>query len=339
MPRASFRIALVAIACVITTAALAQSTLKVVQTRGMLICGTNGSLPGFGSVDAKGQWTGFDVDYCRAIAAAIFNDPNRVQFVPLKTVDRFTTLKSGQVDVLVRNSAWTSDRDTTLGITFTGVTFYDRQAFLVRKTLQIRSALDLNNLNICLQRDTTTELNLEDYFLAHKIKLKTLISDTADEAIAAYDAKRCDAYATFESAIRSEMRKLSGPDEHEILEDIIAKEPLGPAVRRGDEQWFDIVRWVHFALLNAEELSVTKANVDDQLKSAAPEIRRLLGLDSKLGSALGLGNDWAYRIIKQVGNYGEIFSRNVGQFSPLKLPRGYNALWNNGGLQFAPPIR
>jgi general L-amino acid transport system substrate-binding protein len=259
--------------------------------------------------------------------------------VPLSAKDRFTALQSGEVDVLVRNTTWTSSRDTTLGLNFTGINFYDHQAFMVRKALQVKSALELNDAAICVQQGTTTELNLADYFRARKMKLKTVTFATADEAIKAYDSKRCDGYTTDASGIRSEMRKLVNPDEHVILDDVISKEPLGPAVRQGDDQWFDIVKWVHFAMLTAEEFGVTKANVDEQAKSDIPDIKRLLGSEGKYGEMLGLTNDWAYRIIKQVGNYGEVFERNVGQGSPLKLPRGYNALWSKGGLQYAPPIR
>jgi len=259
--------------------------------------------------------------------------------VPLTAKDRFTALQSGEVDVLSRNTTWTSSRDTTLGLNFTGITYYDHQTFMVRKALNIKSALELNNAAICVQQGTTTELNLADFFRARKMRLKTVTFATADEAIKAYDSKRCDAYTTDASGIRSEMRKLTTPDEHVILDDVISKEPLGPVVRQGDDQWFDIVKWVHFAMVTAEELGITKANVDEMLKSDVPEVRRLLGAEGKHGEAFGLTNDWAYRIVKHVGNYGEVFERNIGQGSPLKLPRGYNALWNKGGLQYAPPIR
>ena len=338
MTRVVIRVALAAILAASVTAASAQ-TLNTVKSRGVLHCGANGTLAGFGAPDAQGRWTGLDVDFCRALAAAIFNDPNKVKFVPLSAKDRFTALQSGEVDVLVRNTTWTSSRDTTLGLNFTGVNYYDHQAFMVRKALQVKSALELNDAAICVQQGTTTELNLADYFRARKMKLKTVTFASADEAVKAYDSKRCDAYTTDASGIRSEMRKLVSPDEHVILDDVISKEPLGPAVRQGDDQWFDIVKWVHFAMLTAEEFGVTKANVDEQARSEIPDLRRLLGTEGKHGEALGLTNDWAYRIIKHVGNYGEVFERNVGQGSPLKLPRGYNALWNKGGLQYAPPIR
>jgi general L-amino acid transport system substrate-binding protein len=334
------RIALAALGFVLAAAAAeAQTTLESVKTREMLICGANGSIVGFSATDAQGRWSGLDVDYCRAIAAAIFDDPDRVKFVPLSAEERFAALQSGAVDVLVRNTTWTSTRDTTLGLVFTGVNFYDYQAFMVRKALQARSALDLSDVSICVLHETTTELNLADYFRSRKMKLKMLKFATSDAAIKAYDSKRCDAYSADASGLRAAMRKLASPDEHMVLGDMISKEPLGPAVRQGDAQWFGIVRWVHFAMLLAEESGVTKANVADELKSGVPDIQRLLGTEGKHGEGLGLSNDWAYRIVKHVGNYGEVFERNVGQGSPLKLMRGFNALWTKGGLQYAPPIR
>jgi len=330
------------LAAVLSSAALptaSAQTLNAIKTRGVLNCGSNGSLAGFGAPDSQGRWTGLDVDLCRAIAAAIFNDPNKVKFVPLTAKDRFTALQSKEVDVLVRNTTWTISRDTKTGLNFTGINFFDHQAFMVRKALQLKSALELNDAAVCVQQGTTTEQNLADYFRARKMKLKTVTFASADEAIKAYDSKRCDAYTTDASGIRSEMRKLVNPEDHVVLPDVVSKEPLGPAVRQGDDQWFDIVKWVHFAMLNAEEYGITQANVDAMRKSDLPDIRRLLGLEGNFGEELGLTNDWAYRIIKHVGNYGEVFERNVGQGSPLKLPRGYNALWTKGGLQFAPPIR
>ncbi|HTS42046.1 MAG TPA: amino acid ABC transporter substrate-binding protein [Xanthobacteraceae bacterium] len=336
MPRVA--ICLAAVVSIVATASSAQ-TLNAVKTRGVLNCGANGELAGFGMPDAQGRWTGFDVDYCRAIAAAIFNDPNKVKFTKLTATDRFTALQSGEVDVLVRNTTWTSSRDTTQGLNFTGVNYYDHQAIMVRKSLQVKSVLELNDASVCVQQGTTTEKNLADYFRARKMKLKTVTFRGADEAIKAYDSKRCDAFTTDASGIRSEMRKLVNPDEHVVLDDVVSKEPLGPVVRQGDDQWFDIVKWVHFAMLIAEEYGVTKANVDEMRKSDLPEVRRLLGTEDNVGEGLGLTSDWAYRIIKHVGNYGEVFERNIGQGSPLKLPRGFNALWNKGGLQYAPPIR
>jgi len=259
--------------------------------------------------------------------------------VPLTAKDRFTALQSGEVDLLALNTTWTSSRDTTLGLNFTGVNYYDGQGFMVRKALKVNSALELNDAAVCVQQGTTTELNLADYFRANKMKLKTVTFATADEAIKAYDAGRCDAYTTDASGLAGERLRLVNANDHIVLPEIISKEPLGPSVRHGDDQWFDIVRWTHFAMINAEELGITRANVDDQMKSTNPDVKRLLGTEGKHGEGLGLTNDWAYRIIKHVGNYGETFERNVGQGSNLKISRGVNALWNKGGLQFAPPIR
>ncbi|HET9903414.1 MAG TPA: amino acid ABC transporter substrate-binding protein [Xanthobacteraceae bacterium] len=319
-------------------AATAQ-TLQAVKSRGVVNCGSNTGLAGFGQPDAQGNWTGFDVDYCRAIAAAIFDDPTKVKFVPLTAKDRFTALQSGDIDVLVRNTTWTSSRDTSLGLNFTGVNYYDGQGFMVRKALKVNSALELNDAAVCVQQGTTTELNLADYFRANKMRLKTVTFATIDEAVKAYDTGRCDAYTTDASGLYASRLRLAAPDDHVVLPEIISKEPLGPVVRHGDDQWFDIVKWVHFALLNAEELGITKANLDEMAKSANPEIKRLLGTEGSYGEQLGLTKDWAYRIVKHLGNYGELFERNVGQGSPLKIARGLNALWTKGGLQYAPPVR
>lgn len=338
MQRALVRVALAAILGLAASAASAQ-TLNSIKQRGVLNCGSNGTLAGFGSPDAQGRWTGLDVDFCRALSAAIFNDPTKIKFVPLTARDRFTALQSGDVDVLARNTTWTSSRDTSLGLNFTGVNYYDGQGFLVRKALKVNSALELNDAAVCVQQGTTTELNLADYFRANKMKLKTVTFATADEALKAYDAGRCDAYTTDASGLAGERLRLANANDHIVLPEIISKEPLGPAVRHGDDQWFDIVKWTHFAMITAEELGVTKVNVDDQMKSDNPDVKRLLGTEGKHGEALGLTNDWAYRIVKHVGNYGEVFERNVGQGSPLKIGRGLNGLWNKGGLQYAPPIR
>jgi general L-amino acid transport system substrate-binding protein len=314
-------------------------TLNIIKGRGALNCGANGTLAGFGLPDAQGNWTGLDVEFCRALAAAIFNDPNKVKFVALTAKDRFTALQSGEVDVLARNTTWTSSRDTANGLNFAAINYYDGQQFIVRKSLKLNSALELSDAAVCVQQGTTTELNLADYFRANKMKLKTVTFASADEAIKAYDTGRCDAYTTDSSGLAGERLRLVSPDDHVILPERISKEPLGPAVRHGDDQWFDIVKWVHFAMVGAEELGVAKANVDDGMKSENPDIRRMLGTEGKHGEALGLSNDWAYRIIKHVGNYGEVFERTVGQNSRLKIQRGLNALWTKGGLQYAPPIR
>jgi len=323
----------------ITAQAASAQTLNTVKQRGVLQCGSNTGLAGFGLPDAQGNWTGLDVELCRAIAAAIFNDPTKVKFIPLSAKDRFTALQSGEVDMLSRNTTWTSSRDTQLGLNFAAVNYYDGQGFLARKALKVNSALELNDAAICVQQGTTTELNLADYFRANKMKLKTVTFASSDEAVKAYDAGRCDAYTTDASGLYSERLRLVNPNDHVVLPEVISKEPLGPVVRHGDDQWFDIIKWTHYAMVNAEELGITKANVDDMMKSDNPDIKRLLGTEGKHGEALGLTNDWAYRIIKHVGNYGESFERTVGQGSPLKIARGLNGLWTKGGLQYAPPIR
>jgi len=314
-------------------------TLKSVKDRGMLNCGSNGTLAGFGLPDAQGNWTGLDVDLCRAIAAAIFNDPKKVKFVPLSAKDRFTALQSGEIDVLARNTTWTSSRDTSLGLNFTGVNYYDGQGFVVRKALKVNSALELNGASICVQQGTTTELNLADYFRSHNMQMKSVTFATANEAVKAYDAGRCDAYTTDASALYAERLRLANANDHIILPEIISKEPLGPVVRHGDDQWFDIVKWTLFGMLDAEELNVSSKNIDEMLKSNNPEIKRLVGTEGNFGEQLGLTKDWAVRIVKHVGNYGESFERNVGQGSALKIDRGLNRLWNKGGVQYAPPVR
>src|SRR6201996_603563 len=314
-------------------------TLKAVKQRGQLICGANGTLAGFGLPDPQGNWTGFDVDFCRAIAAAIFNDPSKVKFVPLTAANRFTALQSGEIDVLARNTTWTMSRDTTLGVDFAAVTFFDGQGFIVHKSLKVNSALELNGASVCVQQGTTTELNLADYFRQNHMTLKTVTFATVDEAVKAYDTNRCDSYTTDSSGLYGVRLQLTDPNANIVLPEIISKEPLSPAVRQGDDSWEDIVRWTHFAMVDAEELGVNQHNVDDMLKSDAPDVRRLLGVEGQFGSALGLTNDWAYRIVKLVGNYGESFESTVGQGSPLKIARGLNALWTKGGLQYGLPIR
>jgi general L-amino acid transport system substrate-binding protein len=313
-------------------------TLDQVKARGQLICGANPGLAGFGLPDDQGVYKGLDVDECRAIAAAIFNDPMKVKFLPINAKDRPTILASGEIDVLIRNTTWTLSRQTG-GMFFTGINFYDGQGFMVRKKLGVDTALKLDGASVCVQQGTTTELNLADYFRANNMKLDAISYATDDEATKAYDEGRCDAYTTDASGLYSERLKMGNPDDHIVLPEIISKEPLGPSVRRDDIQWFQIVQWTHYALITAEELGVTQANVDEKFKSDNPGIRRLLGVEGSFGEGLGLTNDWAYRIIKHVGNYGEIFERNVGQGSPIKISRGLNALWNKGGLQYAPPIR
>jgi general L-amino acid transport system substrate-binding protein len=335
-------LALGALGAFVATGAMAQaktSTLDQVKARGMLNCGSSTGLAGFGQPDAQGNWTGIDVDMCRAVAAAIFNDQTKVKFVSLSAKDRFTALQSGEIDMLSRTTTWTSSRDSSLGMNFAGVNYYDGQGFLVRKGAKIASALELNGASICVQQGTTTELNLADYFRANKLQLKAVTFATNDETVKAYEGGRCDAFTTDASGLYSERLRIAKPDDHMVLPEIISKEPLGPSVRHGDDQWLDIVKWAYFALITAEELGVTKANVDEQMKSTNPDVKRLLGTEGKHGEALGLSNAWAYQIVKQVGNYGEVFERNVGAGSQLKIARGLNNLWLKGGLQYAPPIR
>ncbi|HEX8663357.1 MAG TPA: amino acid ABC transporter substrate-binding protein [Beijerinckiaceae bacterium] len=339
MKRAITTIAIGLAASLVASAASAQATLNNVKQKGFLTCGSNTGLAGFGVPDAQGNWTGLDVDLCRAIAAAIFNDATKVRFIPLSAKDRFTALQSGEVDVLVRNTTWTMSRDTQLGLDFTGVNYYDGQGFMVRKKLGVSSAKELNGASVCTQQGTTTELNLADYFRANNMKYEVVAFVGADETFDAYNAGRCDAFTTDASGLYATRLKAAAPEDHIVLPEIISKEPLGPSVRHGDNQWGDIVRWTHYAMLNAEELGVTKANVDQMLKNDNPEIKRMLGTEGKFGEAIGLTNDWAYRIVKHVGNYAEIFEKNVGQGSQLKIQRGQNALWTKGGLQYAPPIR
>src|SRR5437762_3839452 len=338
MKRAVTTLALAAAMAFAASAASAQ-TLNAIKSRGMVNCGANGTLGGFGLPDAQGNWTGLDVDFCRALAAAIFNDPTKVKFVALTAKDRFTALQSGDVDVLARNTTWTRSRDTSLRLNFTGVNYYDGQGFLVRKALKVNSALELSDAAVCVQQGTTTELNLADFFRANKMKLKTVNFATADEAVKAYDAGRCDAYTTDASGLYAERLRLAAPNDHVVLPEIISKEPLGPSVRHGDDQWFDIVKWVHYAMLIAEELGLNAKNLGEAATSDKPDVKRLLGTEGNYGEQLGLTKDWATRIIKHVGNYGEVFERNVGQGSQLKIARGLNALWTKGGLQYAPPIR
>ncbi|RDJ21530.1 amino acid ABC transporter substrate-binding protein [Bosea caraganae] len=313
--------------------------LAQIKSRGQVTCGVGPGLAGFGIPDAQGNWTGLDVDLCRAISAAIFNDPLKVKFVPLSSKDRFTALQSGEVDLLSRNTTWTMSRDTALGLNFAGVNYYDGQGFMVRKKLGIDSALKLAGASVCTQQGTTTELNLADFFRANKMKYEVVAFATSDETIKAYESGRCDAFTTDSSGLYAERLKLSVPEDHIVLPEIISKEPLGPVVRHGDDNWLDVVKWTYFAMLNAEELGISKANVDEMLKSENPDIKRLVGTEGKFGEAIGLPNDWAYRIVKHVGNYGESFEKNVGQGSLLKIARGQNALWTKGGLQYAPPIR
>ena len=319
--------------------AASASTLDDVKRAGVVKCGVSQGLPGFSNPDDKGKWAGIDVDYCRALAAAIFGDPSKVKFVPLSAKVRFTALQSGEVDVLSRNTTWTFTRDTALGLDFVGVLYYDGQGFMVRKKLGVKNAKQLSGAAVCTNTGTTTELNVADYFRSHGMKYKVVAFEKADEVVAAYDSGRCDVYTTDRSGIAAQRTKLKNPKAHLILPEIISKEPLGPVVRHGDNQWGDIARWTLNAMIIAEELGVNSKNVDKMKSSKNPEIRRLLGVEGDTGKKLGLETNWAYNAIKMVGNYAEIYDRNVGPKTPLGLSRGLNRLWNKGGILYAPPMR
>lgn len=321
--------------------AASAGTLDDVKKKGFVQCGVNTGLAGFAAPDAAGEWKGFDVDYCRAVAAAVFGDASKVKYTPTTAQSRFTALQSGEVDLLARNTTWTISRDTSLGFNFRTVNYYDGQGFMVPSSLNVKSALELSGAAVCVQSGTTTELNLADYFKANNLEYKPVVFEKLEEVNAAYAAGRCDVYTTDQSGLYSIRLSLEKPDDHIVLPEIISKEPLGPAVRQGDDQWFDIVSWTLYALVQAEEFGITQANVDELKNSTNPDIKRFLGTeaDTKIGTDLGLTNDWAYNIIKGVGNYGEVFERNIGKDTPLKIERGLNALWSKGGLQYAPPIR
>ncbi len=320
--------------------ALAGETFDAVKEKGFVQCGVNaGGLPGFANTDSEGTFVGLDIDFCRAVAAAVFGDAEAVRYTPLSAQQRFTALQSGEIDVLIRNTTWTTTRDTSLGLNFTGVNFYDGQGFMVPTNLGVTSAMELDGATVCVQPGTTTELNLADFFRANAMSFEPVVIEKLDEVVEAYVQGRCDVYTTDASGIASTRSTFTNPEEHLILPELISKEPLGPSVRHGDDQWFDVVKWVGFALLEAEEKGITAANVDAMLESTDPTIQRLLGVDAGMGEALGLEENWAYNAIKQVGNYGEIFERHVGVETPLGLSRGLNALWTDGGLMYAPPIR
>ena len=316
----------------------AGATFDAVKKKGFVQCGVNNALAGFSVADEKGVWKGIDVDVCRAVAAAMFGDADKVKYTPLTAKERFTALQSGEIDILSRNTTWTLSRDGGLGISFTGVTYYDGQGFLIKKKLGVKSALKLNGATVCVQSGTTTELNLADYFGVHKMKFKPVVYDTADETVKSFEAGRCDVLTSDQSQLYALRIKMAQPEGAIVLPEVISKEPLGPAVRQGDTEWFNLVRWSLFAMVDAEDLGVTSANVDQMKDSKNPDVKRLLGTDP-IKHGLGVADDWAYKIIKQVGNYAEVFERNVGMGSPLKISRGQNALWSKGGLQYAPPIR
>ena len=330
---------------VLTTIAMvieagAGTTVQAVTRRGELVCGVANDLHGFSAPDSKGQWSGLDVDVCRAVAAAVFGDASKVRYVPLSAQARLTALQTGEIDLLARNTTYTLTRDTSAGLNFTVINYYDGQGFLVLKSLGAKSALELSGATVCVQTGTTTELNLADYFRANNMELRPVTLEKYEEMIAAYVAGRCDALSADASALAT-IRANATPraEEHVILPELISKEPLAPAVRQGDDQWFDIVRWTQFAMIEAEERGVNSRNVHAMSIGGDPNVRRLLGVTPGVGAALGLRENWAYAIIEQVGNYGESFDRNVGAGSKLDLPRGLNALWTQGGLMYAMPVR
>ena len=329
----------------VAASAASAGTLDDVKAKGFVQCGVSQGLKGFSEPDSNNNWTGMDVDFCRAVAAAIFNDPSKVKFSPLSAKERFTALQSGEIDILSRNTTWTMGRDTSLGLKFAGVMYYDGQGFMVPKSLGVDSALKLDGATVCTQTGTTTELNLADYFKANNMKYQVVAIENNDEVLKAYQEGRCDIFTTDQSGLYAERLSFANPDDHVVLPEIISKEPLGPVVRQGDDAWFNVVKWTYYALVNAEELGITQANVDEMMKSPNPEIKRVLGVKNDDGTAagfgtgIGLNEEWVVQIIKATGNYGEIFERNVGTNTPLKIARGINALWKNGGIQYAPPIR
>jgi len=315
----------------------AQSTLDAVKAKGYVQCGVNSSVPGFSAPDSQGVWRGIDVDVCKAVAAAVFGDANKVRYTPTTAQQRFTALQSGEIDMLSRNTTWTLARDTSLGLDFVGVNFYDGQGFMVARKLNVKSAKELNGATICVQPGTTTELNLTDYFRANKMNFTPVVIEKLDEVEAAFFSGRCDAYTTDVSGLASTRAvKASNPNDYVILPEVISKEPLGPAVRHGDNRWADVVRWSYNAMLEAEELGIDSKNIDSMKDSANPNIQRFVGKTGGLGQMLGLSDQWAYNIVKQVGNYAESYERNI---TPLGIERGINKLWKDGGIQYAPPIR
>jgi general L-amino acid transport system substrate-binding protein len=333
-----------AVAAVVAAAAVTYEvydtrTLKRTLRRDAVLCGVNAGLPGFSIPDDKGNWSGFDVDFCRAIAAAIFNDPAKVRFVALDANERFRELQNRKVDVLARNSTWSMSRETSYDLYFPAVAYYDGEGFMIPKTRNVDSALELDGSKVCVQGATTTELNLADYFRVNHIKYQELKFDKLDDVIKAYDSGKCDVFTADVSQLYALRLNLSKPGDHVILPDVISKEPLAPVVRQRDDDWMMIVKWTLYAMINAEELGITSKNIDEALQSKKPDVMRLVGTEGAYGEELGLTKDWAVRIIRHVGNYGEVYERNVGSASKLGIPRGLNQLWSAGGIQYAPPIR
>ncbi|MGD8429557.1 MAG: amino acid ABC transporter substrate-binding protein [Ectothiorhodospiraceae bacterium] len=322
-----------------TTVASAAGTLETVKDRGYLQCGVSTGLPGFSQPDNEGNWTGIDVDTCRAVAAAVFGSADKVQFTPLTAKERFTALQSGEVDVLVRNTTWTLTRDASLGLNFTGTNYYDGQGFLVHKSIGVDSAKQLDGATVCVQGGTTTELNLADYFRKNGMDYQALVFDTSDQTVQGFASNRCDVLTSDRSQLAALRTKLEDPSGAVILPETISKEPLGPVVRQGDDVWFNVVKWTLFAMINAEEKGITSENVDKMKKSDDPTVKRILGVSGDMGEKLHLSADFGYNIIKEVGNYGEMYDRTVGPDTPVGLDRGINALWTDGGIMYAPPLR
>ena len=315
------------------------TTLAQTQDQGFVKCGVSQGLPGFSNTDDAGNWSGVDVDVCRAVAAAVFGNATQVKYIPTSGKDRFTALQSGEIDILSRVTTWTMHRDTAIGMVFAGVNYYDGQGFMVRESLGVTNALELDGASICTNAGSTSELNVADYFRANNMEYELVTFEKTDEVVAAYESGRCDVYTTDQAGLYANRLKFANPTEHVVLPEVISKEPLGPSVRVGDAQWESIVRWTLFALINAEELGVTSANVDSMRDSNNPAVLRLVGKEGSFGENIGLSNEWAYHIVKQVGNYGESFERNLGPNTPLRISRGLNALWSDGGILYAPPIR
>ncbi len=326
-------------ALALTATGLQAQTFEAVKARSELLCGVSQGLLGFSSADGKGEWSGFDVDFCRAIAAAIFNDPKKVRFVALNAAERFGALRENKIDVLIRNSTWTMSRETELGLAFAGINYHDGQGFLVARKRNLTSVLELDNSKICVQEGTTSADNATDFFRSNDMKFEMVVAKSLEELGKNYDTGKCDTLSSDVSQLYSERLSLTRPDDHVILPDVISKEPLGPVVRANDMKWFTLVKWVNYALINAEELGITGANTEQAKASKKPDVRRFIGADGKFGEPLGLANDWALNAVRAVGNYGEIFERNVGNGSKLAIPRGINQLWNMGGILYAPPIR
>jgi general L-amino acid transport system substrate-binding protein len=314
-------------------------TLKRTIRRGEVLCGVNKGLPGFSIPDDKGNWTGFDVDFCRAVAAAIFDDPSKARFIPLDANERFKELQNRKVDILSRNSTWNMSREENYDLYFPAVAYYDGQGFMLPRSRNIESALDLNGSKVCVQSGTTTLLNLADYFRVNNMKFEEMKFDKLDDVVKAYESGKCDTLTADISQLHALRLNLTKPGDHMILPDVISKEPLAPVVRQRDDDWMMIVKWTLYAMINAEELGVTSQNIDEALKSKKPDVMRLVGNEGTFGPDLGLPKDWAVRIIRHVGNYGEMYDRNIGAESKLHIPRGLNQLWNAGGIQYAPPIR